>query len=79
MWCSGTFLGCTLVHFWVALDTNLGKAKLYYILKPWCEKNNLPVLSESTIGRVIAKDKDKMRFTPYRIDRNGKVKPKKKV
>jgi len=57
---------------------NLGKAKLYYMLKPWCEKNNLPVLSESTIGRVIAKDKDKMRFTPYRIDRNGKVKPKKR-
>jgi len=27
---------------------------------------------------VIAKDKDKMRITPYRIDRNGKVKSKKR-
>ena len=57
---------------------NLGKAKLYHILKPWCKTNSLPVLSESTIGRIIAKDKNKMRITPYRIDRNGKVKPKKK-
>ena len=53
---------------------NIGKAKLYHILKPWCEDNKLPILSESTIGRVIAKDKDKMRFIPYRIDRNGKRK-----
>ena len=57
---------------------NLGKAKLYHLLKPWCEKKKLPVLSESTIGRVITKDKDKMRITPYRIDRNGKVKTKKR-
>ncbi len=57
---------------------NLGKAKLYHLLKPWCKKKKLPVLSESTIGRVIAKDKEKMRITPYRIDRNGKIKPKKR-
>ena len=57
---------------------NLGKAKLYHILKPWCEERKLPVLSESTIGRVIAKDKDKMRIIPYKIDRNGKVKSKKR-
>jgi len=55
---------------------NLGKAKLYHMLKPWCKEKGLSMLSESTIGRVIAKDKDKMRITPYRIDRNGKVKPK---
>jgi len=57
---------------------NLGKAKLYHMLKPWCETNSLPVLSESTIGRIIAKDKNKMRITPYRIDCNGKVKHKKR-
>jgi transposase InsO family protein len=55
---------------------NLDKAKLYHMLKPWCKEKGLSMLSESTIGRVIAKDKDKMRITPYRIDRNGKVKPK---
>jgi transposase InsO family protein len=58
---------------------NMGKAKLYYLLKPWCEKNNLPVISESTIGRVISNAKDKMRLTPYRIDSKGKIKPKKRV
>jgi len=57
---------------------NLGKAKLYHMLKLWCQTHNLPVLSASTIGRVIAKAKDKMRITPLRIDRNGKVKAKKR-
>ncbi len=57
---------------------NIGKAKLYHILKPWCKENNLDMISESTIGRIIAKDKDKMRITPLRIDRNGKAKPKKR-
>ncbi len=57
---------------------NIGKAKLYHLLKPWCAENNLPVISESTIGRVIANDKDKMRFAPYRIDSKGRVKPKKR-
>jgi len=57
---------------------NIGKAKLYYLLKPWCENNNLELPSESTIGRVISRDKDKMRIIPHRIDRNGKVKHKKR-
>ena len=57
---------------------NLGKAKLYHILKPWYKTNSLPLLLESTIGRIIAKDKNKMRITLYSIDRNGKVKPKKR-
>ena len=57
---------------------NIGKAKLYHILKPWCKDNNLEIISESTIGRIIAKDKDKMRLIPLRIDRNGKPKPKKR-
>ena len=58
---------------------NIGKAKLYHLLKPWCTRHDLPIPSESTIGRVIARDKDKMRITPLRIDRNGKIKPKKRT
>lgn len=42
------------------------------------QANNHTLPSQSTIGRVIANDKDKMRITPLRIDRNGKVKPKRK-
>ena len=57
---------------------NIGKAKLYHILNPWCKEHSIKMISESTIGRIIAKDKDKMRITPPRIDRNGKVKPKKR-
>ena len=58
---------------------NLGKAKLHAMLKPWCETKGLALPSESTIGRIIARDKEKMRFTPYRIDRNGKRKPIKRT
>jgi len=54
---------------------NIGKAKLYHMLKPWCEEKRLVVPSESTIGRVISKDKEKMRLTPYRITTKGKRKP----
>jgi transposase len=57
---------------------NIGKAKLYVMLKPWCEKNSYLLPSESTIGRIIARDKNKMRIIPHRIDRNGEVKTKKK-
>jgi len=57
---------------------NLGKTKLYHMLKPWCEEHKLDIISESTIGRIIAKDKDKMRTVPLRIDRNGKPKPRKR-
>jgi len=58
---------------------NLGKAKLYHLLKPWCQEHALPVVSESTIGRIIARDKDKMRITPLHIDRNGKPKKRKRT
>lgn len=57
---------------------NIGKAKLHVLLQQWCKDNNHTLPSQSTIGRVIANDKDKMRITPLRIDRNGKVKPKRK-
>ena len=57
---------------------NIGQAKLYVILKPWCEENNLILPSESTIGRIIARDKNKMRLFPNRIDSKGRTKTKKK-
>jgi transposase InsO family protein len=57
---------------------NIGKAKLHVILKPWCKENNITLPSESTIGRIIARDKNKMRLFPQRIDSKGRVKPKKK-
>ena len=55
--------------------SNLGKEQIYILLKPWCEQNNLPCPSVSTIGRIIADAPDKMRFTPFRITRTGKMKP----
>ncbi|SMC08725.1 Transposase InsO and inactivated derivatives [Nitratiruptor tergarcus DSM 16512] len=58
---------------------NIGKAKLYHLLKPFCEEKELKTPSESTIGRIIAKAPDTMRLFPYRIDTKGKVKPKKKT
>ena len=57
---------------------NIGKAKLYVILKEWCAKKGLHTPSESTIGRVISRDENKMRMFPYRIDSQGKTKPKKR-
>lgn len=57
---------------------NLGKAKLHEVLKPFCKDNNLKLPSESTIGRIISRDENKMRIIPNRIDRNGKIKIKKK-
>ena len=57
---------------------NIGKAKLYILLKPFCEKNNLILPSESTIGRIISNDKNKMRIIPHNIDRNGKLRTKKR-
>jgi len=57
---------------------NMGKAKLHTILQPWCKENNIHLPSESTIGRIISRDENKMRVTPHNIDRNGKVRIKKK-
>ena len=57
---------------------NIGKEKLHVLLQPWCEEKSLLVPSESTIGRIISKDKNKMRNFPYRINSQGKIKPKKR-
>ena len=53
---------------------NLGKERIYYLLKPKYEKLGLKLPSISTIGRIIANDKDKMRVVPHKIDINGKTK-----
>ncbi len=58
---------------------NIGKTKLYHLLKPFCEAKGLKTPSESTIGRIISKDPDKMRLFPYRVDSKGRVKPKKRA
>jgi|GEM_PF-1053128 len=44
---------------------NIGKAKLHVLLESFCKSNNLSLPSESTIGRVISKDKDKMNQLKY--------------
>jgi transposase len=58
--------------------SNIGKEKIHYMLKGWCKSKKLKLPSVSTIGRIISRDKDKMRFTPLNIDHNGKIKPKKR-
>ncbi len=58
---------------------NIGKAKLHVLLKPFCEKSNISLPSQSSIGRIIAKDKNKMRIMPHRLDRLGRIKTKKRV
>ncbi|EGQ61807.1 hypothetical protein GGI1_09018, partial [Acidithiobacillus sp. GGI-221] len=57
------------------LHPNLGKDKLHVLLAPWCAQHGIPLPSVSTIGRIIARAPDKMRFAPARIDRLGKPKP----
>ena len=57
---------------------NIGKAKIYILIKPFCQKNNIKLPSESTIGRIISNDKNKMRIFPNRIDSQGRIRLKKK-
>ncbi len=59
-------------------EPNLGKDKIYPLLKPWCEVRGIPCPSVSTIGRIIGDAPDKMRLVPQRIDRLGRVKAKRK-
>ncbi|RLA83451.1 MAG: hypothetical protein DRG31_06160, partial [Deltaproteobacteria bacterium] len=54
---------------------NLGKARVYVLLKPWCEERRFRCPSVSTIGRIIARTPDKMRYVPVRLDARGRVKP----
>jgi transposase InsO family protein len=57
------------------LYPNLGKDKLHVLLAPWCEEQGIALPSASTIGRIIARAPDKMRFSPRRIDAKGRIKP----
>ncbi len=59
-------------------EPNLGKDKIYPLLKPWCEVRGITCPSVSTIGRIIGDAPDKMRLVPQRIDRLGRVKAKRK-
>ncbi len=58
---------------------NLGKDKLQVLLRPWCRQQNIALPSVSTIGRIIARDPDKMRHAPTRLDarRRHKLIPRK--
>ena len=57
------------------LHPNLGKEKLPVLLGPWCEEHGFPRPSVSTIGRILARAPDKMRFVPARLDARGRPRP----
>lgn len=57
---------------------NLGKEKIYPLLKAFCEQHHFPCPRPRTIGRVIADAPDKMRMTPVRIRPTGKKIPYKR-
>ena len=57
------------------LYPHLGKDKLHVLRRPWCEDNGLPLPSASTIGRIVGRAPDKMRFASARLDARGRVKP----
>lgn len=52
---------------------NLGKDKIYPLLKGFCKKNQLPYPKPSTIGRLI-KDLGGLRMFPRKVSHFGKVK-----
>jgi len=56
----------------------LGKARVYELLKPWCEERGLKCPSVSAIGRIIARAADKMRYVSQRLDARGRPKPVKR-
>ncbi|HVC49997.1 MAG TPA: integrase core domain-containing protein [Burkholderiales bacterium] len=53
---------------------NLGKEKLFVMLQPFCTTHHVALPSVSTIGRIIAKEPGKMRFSPLRLGARGQVK-----
>jgi transposase-like protein len=54
---------------------NLGKEKPSVLLAPWCREQGIALPSVSTIGRIIARAPDKMRFCPPRLDARGRIRP----
>ena len=59
------------------LHPNIGKDKIHVLIRPFCEKNNLPLPSVSTIGRII-KDCGGLRMFPQKVRHNGKIVPLKR-
>jgi transposase InsO family protein len=53
---------------------NLGKEKLYPILKAFCNDKNLPCPKPKTIGRII-QDCGGLRMIPQKVRHNGKIVP----
>jgi hypothetical protein len=58
---------------------NLGKAKVRVLFEPWCKERGIHCPSESTIGRIISRAKDKMRVTPQRLPSGSSVRHPNKV
>ncbi len=52
---------------------NLGKEKLHILLARFCRRNQLPIPSTSTVGRLI-KDLGGLRIFPQKVSHFGKVK-----
>ena len=46
---------------------NLGSVKLYHLLKPWCDEQQLTCPKPRTIARLIADAPDKMRMVPAKL------------
>ena len=57
---------------------NLGKDKIYPLLKKYCKDISIECPSVSTIGRIISDAPDKMRNSPLKLDPKGKIKPYKR-
>ncbi len=53
---------------------NLGKEPVHILLKPWCQAQCLPCLSESIIGRLIADAPGKMQVSPPALTPRGQAK-----
>ena len=56
------------------LHPNIGKDKLHILLDPFCIRNNLPLPSVSTVGRII-KDCGGLRMFPRKVYHNGRTAP----
>lgn len=58
---------------------NLGKDKLHFFPKAFCDAHKVPCPRPTTIGRIIADASDKMRLVPVKVRPNGKVVCRKRV
>ena len=57
---------------------NLGKEKIYILLQPYCQANNLKCPSVSTIGNLI-RDLGGLRMFPVKVRHNGQIVPIKRA